>query len=162
MWSVWHWQYLHVNTFGGVSCWQFFCVLVRFLSFATGKKCCSMVEIHYQLVVHVLVKIFGILPIQILCQCSVSCVVLVFFPLLILMSGRPILRLKVCWKGVISERDDRSVIQSDMSGNTISEREKKKKKEMVSYRGMKIRRKLYWPFKWGVKIIIYVFEAGCR
>lgn len=53
-----------------------------------------MAEIHCQLMD--LVKIFGILPIHILCQCSVSCVVLFFFLLLILMSGRTILRLKVC------------------------------------------------------------------
>lgn len=55
-----------------------------------------MAEIHYQLIGDVLAKIFGILPIQILCHCSVSCIVLGFFPLLIPMSGRPILRLKVC------------------------------------------------------------------
>lgn len=98
MWSVWQPQCLPDNTLRGVSCCQFFCVLVRFLSFATGKKSGSMAEGYYQFIDDVLVKILGILLVCILCVFSHSDV------------KQDNVKIEDLLKIIISERDYRSVM----------------------------------------------------
>lgn len=96
--SVWQPQRLPGNALRGVSCCQFFCVLFRFLSFATEKKSGSRAEGYYQFIGDFLVMIFGILPVCILCVFSHSDV------------KQDNVKIEGLLQLTVSERDYRSVI----------------------------------------------------